>query len=34
MDILDWFKVKYQEVQQKFNLNRKPEINKNKRVRM
>jgi hypothetical protein len=34
MDISDWFKVKYQKIQQKFNINRKPEINKNKEIRM
>jgi hypothetical protein len=34
MDILEWFRVKYQEVQNKFNFSRKPEINKSKGVRM
>jgi hypothetical protein len=34
INILDWFTVKYQEVQQRFNIGRKPEINKNKAIKM
>jgi hypothetical protein len=34
MNILEWFKVKYQEVQNKINFSRKPEINKNKGIKM
>jgi hypothetical protein len=34
INILNWFTVKYQEVQQRFNIGRKPEINKNKEIKM
>lgn len=34
MNILDWFKQKYQEVQQKYNIGKRAEVNKNKRVKM
>lgn len=34
MDILIWFKQKYQEVQQKFSIDRKPEVNRNKRIKI
>jgi hypothetical protein len=34
ISILDWFSVKYQEIQQKINIDRKPEINKNKGIKI
>jgi hypothetical protein len=34
MNILDWFKQKYQEVQQKYNIGKRPEVNKSKGVKM
>jgi hypothetical protein len=34
INILDWFTAKYQEIQQRFGIDRKPEINKNKGIRM
>ncbi|KAA6340297.1 Plasmid recombination enzyme [termite gut metagenome] len=34
MNILEWFKVKYQEVQKKHNTGRKPEINKSKGIKI
>jgi hypothetical protein len=34
MTILEWFKVKYQEVQKKYNTGRKPEINKSKGIKI
>jgi hypothetical protein len=34
MDILIWFKQKYQEVQQRFNIRKKPEVNKNKGIKI
>ena len=33
INILDWFVEKYREVQQKININKKPEINKSKGIR-
>ena len=33
MDILEWFREKYREVQQKLNIDRKPEMNKSKGVK-
>jgi hypothetical protein len=34
MNILEWFKVKYQEVQKQFGINGKQEINKNKGIKI
>ncbi|KAA6314821.1 hypothetical protein EZS27_034625 [termite gut metagenome] len=34
INILEWFKDKFQEVQQKFNTGRKPEMNKSKGIKM
>jgi hypothetical protein len=34
MNILEWFREKYQEVQKQFGINRKLEINKNKGIKM
>jgi hypothetical protein len=34
MDILEWFKQKYQEVQQRLNIGKKQEMNKSKGIRM
>ncbi|GHT28291.1 mobilization protein BmpH [Bacteroidia bacterium] len=34
MNILDWFREKYQEVQQKYNIGKRPEVNKSKGVKM
>ena len=33
MNILDWFREKYQEVQQKLNIDRKPEMNKSEGIK-
>ena len=33
MDILEWFREKYREVQQKLNIDRKPEMNKSKGIK-
>jgi translation elongation factor EF-1alpha len=34
MDILEWFKQKYQEVQQNFSMDKKPELSKSRGVKM
>ncbi|MDR0680597.1 MAG: mobilization protein BmpH, partial [Dysgonamonadaceae bacterium] len=34
MNILDWFRQKYQEVQQKFSIGKKPEVNRNKGIKI
>ncbi|GHV49009.1 hypothetical protein FACS1894181_06500 [Bacteroidia bacterium] len=34
MNILDWFRIKYQEVQHKYNIGNRPEVNKSKGVNM
>ncbi|GHT35433.1 mobilization protein BmpH [Bacteroidia bacterium] len=34
INILDWFREKYQEVQQKYDIGKRPEVNKNKGVKM
>jgi hypothetical protein len=34
MNVLDWFRMKYQEVQKQFGINGKQEMNKNKGVKM
>jgi uncharacterized protein (DUF3084 family) len=34
MNILDWFRYKYQEVQKKFSINKRQEINKSKGIRV
>jgi len=33
IDIMDWFREKYREVQQKINISRKPEMNRNKGIK-
>jgi hypothetical protein len=33
-NILDWFREKYQEVQKQFGINRKPEKDKSKGIKM
>jgi hypothetical protein len=34
MNILEWFRQKYQVAQRKYDMSRKPETNKNKRIKM